>query len=206
VTVRITFCIGLAFVGDLLGTVGVAVGVFVGTDVDDLIVLTLLFLAARANGVPRPWQIWLGQYAGIAVLMLVSALAALGLTLVPDRWVGLLGLLPLGMGLYGLIGAFRRDEDDEPPPMATGTLSVAGVTIANGADNIAVYTPLLRTIGLDDSAVVVAAFAVMVAVWCAAASWLGSHRAVVAVVDRWGHWIVPLVFIGLGIWIMSSLL
>jgi cadmium resistance transport/sequestration family protein len=205
VLVAVTFCIGLAFVGDLLGTVGVAVGVFVGTDVDDLIVLTLLFLAARANGVPRPWQIWLGQYAGIAVLLVVSALAALGLTLVPDRWVGLLGLLPLGMGLYGLVRALRHDEDDEPPPMAAGTLSVAGVTIANGADNIAVYTPLFRTIGLDDSVVVVVAFAVMVAVWCAAAYWLGSHRAVVAVVDRWGHWIVPLVFIGLGVWIMSSL-
>jgi cadmium resistance transport/sequestration family protein len=192
-------------VGDLLGTVGAAAGVFVGTDVDDLIVLTLLFLSARANGTPRPWQIWLGQYAGIAVLMLVSALAALGLTLVPDRWVGLLGLIPIGLGGWGLISAFRGGgEQDEKPPMAAGTLSVAGITIANGADNIAVYTPLFRTLGIADSVVLVVVFAVLVAVWCAVASWLGSHRAVIAVIERWGHWIVPMVFIVIGALIVAE--
>jgi cadmium resistance transport/sequestration family protein len=191
-------------VGDLLRTVGTAAGVFVGTDVDDLIVLTVLLLGARATGAPHPWRIWLGQYAGIAVLMLVSALAALGLTLVPDRWVGLLGLVPIGLGLYGLIGAIRGDEDDARPPMAAGVLSVAGITIANGADNIAVYTPLFRTLGVADSVVVVAVFAVLVAAWCAAASWLGSHRAIVAAVGRWGHWIVPAVFITIGGWIVAD--
>ena len=36
-----------------------------------------------------------GQYAGIAVLVALSALAALGLALIPDAWVGWLGLVPL---------------------------------------------------------------------------------------------------------------
>ena len=44
--------------------------------------------------------------------------------------------------------------------VATGVLSVAGVTTANGADNLAVYTPLFRTIGLADSLATVAVFAV----------------------------------------------
>jgi cadmium resistance transport/sequestration family protein len=196
-------------VGDLLATVVAAAGVFVGTDVDDLIVLTVLFLSARATGTPRAWQIWLGQYAGIAVLMLVSGLAALGLTLVPDRWVGLLGLVPIGLGVWGLISAFRSredggDGDGDKPPMAAGALSVAGITIANGADNIAVYTPMFRTLGVADSVVVVVVFAVLVAVWCAVASWLGSHRAVIGVVQRWGHWIVPVVFIAIGAVIVAE--
>jgi cadmium resistance transport/sequestration family protein len=195
-------------VGDLLGTIGAAIGVFVGTDIDDLVILTVLFLSARADGRPRPWQIWLGQYAGIGVLLLVSALGALGLTLVPDRWVGLLGLIPIGMGLYGLVGAIRGDDDGggggERPATATGALAVAGITVANGADNIAVYTPMFRTIGLGDSAIVVLVFAVLIAAWCAVASWLGSHRAVVAVVERFGHWIVPGVFITIGVVILAG--
>ncbi|HET9518124.1 MAG TPA: cadmium resistance transporter [Actinoplanes sp.] len=192
--------------GDLLGTGLSAAGLFAGTDVDDLIVLTLMFLAARATGTPRPWQIWAGQYLGIAVLVAGSAAAALGLALVPDRWVPLLGLVPIGIGLWQLVGAVRHDaDDDERPPTAAGVLPVAGITIANGADNIAVYTPMFRTIGAADSVVVVAVFAVMVAVWCAAAAWLGSHRAIVAAVSRWGHWIVPVVFIALGGWILSGL-
>jgi cadmium resistance transport/sequestration family protein len=194
----------------VIGTVGAAVVVFVGTDIDDLVVLTMLFLSARAGIGPRPWQVWLGQYAGIAVLLLVSALGALGLTLVPDRWVGLLGLVPLGMGVFGLIAAIRsrrsrndgdgRDDDgDERPATATGALAVAGITVANGADNIAVYTPMFRTLGVGDGVVVVLVFAVLIAVWCAVASWLGSHRAVIAVVERFGHWIVPVVFIAVGV-------
>jgi cadmium resistance protein CadD (predicted permease) len=31
--------------------------------------------------------------------------------------------------------------------VATGMVSVAGVTIANGADNLSVYTPVFRTTG-----------------------------------------------------------
>jgi cadmium resistance transport/sequestration family protein len=182
-----------------------AAGVFAGTNVDDLIVLTVLFLAARASGRPRPWQIWAGQYAGIGVLVVVSVLAALGLTLVPDRWVGLLGLVPIALGVRGLIAAVRRDGSGDDAPVAAGSLyAVAGVTIANGADNIAVYTPLFRTIGPGRTVVSVAVFAVLVAVWCLAASWLGSHRRVIAVVERYGHWLVPLVFITIGVVIIAE--
>lgn len=184
--------------GELLGTAGTAAALFVGTDVDDLIVLTVLFLTARATGRPRLWQIWAGQYLGITVLVVVSLLAALGLTLVPDQWVRFLGLVPIGLGVWGLIGAIRRDDDEEPPPVAGNALAVAGVTIANGADNIAVYTPVFRTIGPAATAVTLVAFTVLVGLWCLAASWLGSHRRVIALVGRYGQWLVPAVFIVIG--------
>ncbi|RKN29525.1 cadmium resistance transporter [Micromonospora musae] len=186
--------------GDLAGTLGTAVGVFVGTNVDDIIVLTVLFLSARASGRPRPWQIWAGQYAGISVLVALSAVAALGLTIVPDRWVGLLGLIPFALGVRGMIGAIRtRGQEDPPnPAVATGLVSVMAVTTANGADNLSVYTPVFRAIGLGNTLVTVAVFAVGVAVWCAAGSWLGSHRRIIDVVQRFGHWIVPAVFMTIG--------
>jgi cadmium resistance transport/sequestration family protein len=181
-----------------------AAGVFAGTNVDDLIVLTVLFLAARASGRPRPWQIWAGQYAGIGVLVALSALAALGLTVVPDRWVGLLGLVPIALGVRGLVAAVRRSGDDDAPVVAGSATAVAGVTIANGADNIAVYTPLFRTIGVGSTVVTIVVFAVLVAVWCLAASRLGSHRRVIAAVGRYGHWLVPLVFIAIGVVIIAG--
>jgi cadmium resistance protein CadD (predicted permease) len=193
-------------VDQLATTVAAAVGVFAGTNVDDVLVLTVLFLSYRANGRPRPVQIVAGQYAGIAVLVAVSAAAALGLTLVPDRYVGLLGLVPIALGVRGLVAAFRaRDGAAGPvPPPAAGALSVAAVTVANGADNLAVYTPLFRTLGLTGSLVTVAVFAVLVAVWCLAGAWLGSHRRVVDVVERFGHWLVPAVFITIGLVILLS--
>ncbi|GAA4182524.1 CadD family cadmium resistance transporter [Streptosporangium oxazolinicum] len=190
----------------MIQTIGTAAAVFAGTNVDDIIILTVLFLACRAGGVPRPWQIVTGQYAGIAALVAVSAAAALGLAVIPDRWVGLLGLVPFGLGVWGLVKARRagRDGDGEAPRVASGVLSIAGVTIANGADNISVYTPLFRTIGPASSAVTVAVFAVLVAVWCVAASWLGSHKKVIALVERTGAWLVPVVFVVIGAVIVAE--
>jgi cadmium resistance protein CadD (predicted permease) len=187
-------------VADLGGTVATAAGVFAGTNVDDLLVLTVLFLSGRAVGKPRPWQVWAGQYAGIGVLVAVSAVAALGLTIVPDRWVGLLGLAPIALGVKGLVAAARARGHDEPPApaVATGVVPVAGITIANGADNISVYTPLFRTIAPADGVLTVAVFAVAVAVWCLAGSWLGSHRKVIDVIQRFGHWLVPGAFVLIG--------
>ena len=177
-----------------------AAGIFVGTDIDDLIVLTVLFLAARAAHRPA-WKIWAGQYLGIAVLVTVALLAALGLTLVPDRFVPLLGLVPLAIGGWGLVRAFRGG-DDEPPAAAGGVLPVAGLTIANGADNLAVYTPIFRTMPAGDIVVLLVVFAVLVAVWCAVAAGLGAHRRVIAVVERYGRWLVPPVFIIIGVVIL----
>jgi len=62
-----------------------------------------------------------------------------------------------------------------------------------------VYTPLFRTAGLDESVVTVAVFVALVAVWCLAGSWLGSHRTVVAPLRRFGHWMVPAVFVAIGV-------
>ncbi|MEV6963743.1 cadmium resistance transporter [Hamadaea sp. NPDC051192] len=182
---------------DLVGTVAVAAGTFAGTNVDDLVVLTVLFLSTRAAGRPRPWQIWTGQYLGVGALVAISAVAALGLTVVPDRWIGLAGLVPFAMGVRGLVQAIRGGGEDGPV-IAGSLTAIVGVTVANGADNISVYTPLFRTIGLAASLVTVAVFAAGIALWCVAARWLGSHRRIIAVVERWGHWLVPVVFMAIG--------
>jgi len=194
-------------VGDLARTVIVAASVFAGTNVDDLLVLTVLFLAAHGGGRARPAQIWLGQYLGMAALVAVSFLAALGLAVVPDRWVGLLGLVPLALGVGGLVTAARRrggDEGEDAGIGVAGVLPVAGLTVANGADNVSVYTPMFRSLPAGTDALTVIVFAAGVAAWCLAGSWLGGHRAVVAVVRRAGQWLVPAVFVAVGTGVLAS--
>ncbi|GAA1505011.1 CadD family cadmium resistance transporter [Sphaerisporangium rubeum] len=187
--------------GGEIGTVGAAGVVFAGTNVDDIIVLTVLFLSARAVGRPRVWQIVGGQYVGIAALVGVSVVAALGLTVVPDQWVGLLGLVPFALGVRGVVRTVRsRGSEDGPDAVvAGGVLSVAGVTVANGADNLSVYTPMFRAIGVSSTLITVAVFAVLVALWCLAGFWLGSHKKVIGFVERYGHWLVPVVFVVIGV-------
>ncbi|MFG3699021.1 cadmium resistance transporter [Micromonospora sp. NPDC047620] len=185
---------------DLLDTAAGAAVVFAATDIDDIVVLTLFFVAARSTGRPRTWQIVAGQYLGIGALALASAVVAAGLLVVPDPWTGLLGLLPIALGVHALLDR----EADEAPAVVGSTLGVAGVTIANGADNIAVYVPVFRALGPADSAVFLLVFVVLVALWCAAGAWLGGHPRVTGVVERAGHWLVPAVFIAIGVVILAT--
>ena len=178
----------------MLVIIASAIGVFVGTDIDDLIVLTALFGSRRLNRL----QIVAGQYLGIAVLVAVSVIAALGLRLVADRWVGMFGVVPLALGVRGLI---HRNHDGRA--VVNGVAGVVGITVANGVDNVSVYTPLFRQAGWGTVGYV-AVFALMVAIWLAAASFLASRKRVIAVLDRWGHWIVPLVFIAIGTLLLTS--
>ncbi|MGC4811706.1 cadmium resistance transporter [Micromonospora sp. DT228] len=184
---------------DLLGTGAAAAVVFAATDIDDVVILTLFFVAARTTGRPRPWQIVAGQYLGIGALALASAVVAAGLLVVPDPWTGLLGLLPIALGVRAL-----RGSDDETPTVVTGLLGVAGVTIANGADNVAVYVPVFRALGVAGSAIYLLVFVLLIALWCAAAAWLGGHPRVVRLVERAGHWLVPAIFVGVGVVILVS--
>jgi cadmium resistance protein CadD (predicted permease) len=186
----------------VLSTVLSAAAVFAGTNIDDLLVLTVLFLAARGSGRSRPAQIWAGQYLGIAVLTAVAVLAAAGLAVLPDRWVRLLGLAPLVLGLAGLVRAARPRGGDASLATGPGTLAVAGITIANGGDNIAVYTPLFRASGPAATAMTVAVFAAGVALWCLAAGWLGSRPGVVSALRRTGPWLVPATFVTIGLAIL----
>ncbi|MER7891156.1 cadmium resistance transporter [Micromonospora sp. NPDC094482] len=183
---------------DLFGTAAGAAVVFAATDIDDIVILTLFFVAARTTGRPRRRQIVAGQYLGIGVLALASAVVAAGLLVVPDPWTGLLGLLPIALGVRALL-----DRDDEQAPtVVAGTLGVAGVTIANGADNVAVYVPVFRALGPADSAVFLLVFVVLIALWCAAGAWLGGHPRVVRLVERAGHWLVPAIFVAIGLVIL----
>jgi cadmium resistance protein CadD (predicted permease) len=180
----------------LAGTIATAAGLFAITNIDGLIVLTALFMAS-ASGKPRPWQIVAGEYLGFSVMLLLSALAAAGLVAVSNPWEGLVGLLPLALGVRGLAKA-RANGSGPSPWIATNVPSVAGVILANGTDNISVYTPLFSRLSIGAIAVTIAVFLVLVAVWCYLARLLGSNKKIVVGLGHVGDWLVPLVFIAIG--------
>ena len=63
------------------------------------------------------------------MLVASSVAVAAGLLVVPDLWTGLLGVLPVALGVRALL---TRGDDDNTPKLVTGMLGVAGMTIANG--------------------------------------------------------------------------
>ncbi len=190
----------------LWSAAGSAALLFAGTNVDDCIVLAVLNASSRADGRPARWQIWLGQYIGVATLVTVSLIAALGLTLVPDHWLWLLGWIPLLLGLRKFITAIHAHANGESisPAVATGLTGVMALTVANGGDNLAAYTPVFRTLTAGDIAVTIIVFTIGVALWCSLGALLVSHRRITHVIQEWGHWIVPAVFVLIGLYVFAK--
>jgi cadmium resistance transport/sequestration family protein len=180
----------------LTGTVS-----FAATNIDDIFLLMLFF--SQTNGKFRPWHVVLGQYLGFAALVGLSLLGSLGALVVPKEWIGLLGLVPIFLGARTLLGLREGPEErDEGPVGVSGTWGVAAVTFANGGDNIGIYVPLFAGAGLARVGVIVAMFFVLVAAWCYAGYWLGSHPTVAEKIERCGHVVVPFVLVGLGVYIL----
>jgi cadmium resistance protein CadD (predicted permease) len=179
-----------------------AAGLFAATNVDDLIMLAMLSASSRATGRPRRWEIWAGQYLGVAVLLALSLATSRGLDLIPQDWLWLLGLLPLGLGLGKLAAALRARRRGEPAPAPTpgGLPGVAGLTISNGGDNIAAYAPVFAAGGIGVG-VTVAVFAVGLAGLCLAGWWLVAHHRVAEILRTRGQWIVPALYVLVAVYI-----
>jgi cadmium resistance protein CadD (predicted permease) len=185
----------------LAALIGLASVVFVSTNIDDAFVLVGFF----ADKNFRTHDVVIGQYAGISVLYAISVMAALISLVVPPSYVGLLGLAPILIGIKKVYRLWRGRQTEEPVTHSRGhsrRLAVAAVTLANGGDNIAVYTAVLATRKGFDVSVIGVVFAVMTALWCLAAHWLVNHRTLGAPIRAQAHRIIPFILIGLGIWIL----
>jgi cadmium resistance protein CadD (predicted permease) len=185
-----------------LATVGLAAVLFVATNLDDVLVLLGFF----ADPDFRARHIVIGQYLGIGALVLVSLTASLVSLVLAPAYVGLLGLLPIAIGakqLFDLQSGGDADESGERRHANVGKiLAVAGITIANGGDNIGAYTPVFATASLAAVIIITVTFAALTALWVLAARWLVIHPRLGAPIRRYGHIVTPVVLIGIGIFVL----
>ncbi|GAA2587167.1 cadmium resistance transporter [Winogradskya consettensis] len=187
-----------------LSLLGQAAGMFAVTNIDDLLILAVFF--GRATGA-RAWRIVAGQYLGFLGILVVSVVGALGAGLLPEALIPYLGLLPLFLGLRAGWSAWRTRHDDEsadgePSEKAPGPLQVAAVTFANGGDNIGVYVPVFTVAGPGGMTIYAGVFLVGVALWCAAGWFLATRPPVARALSRWGHVVLPVVLMGIGLIIL----
>ncbi|MHC5735425.1 cadmium resistance transporter [Nostoc sp.] len=192
---------------------------FIATNIDDIIILLIFFSQVNVNF--RRRHILLGQYLGFSAIIIASLPGFFGGLVIQREWIGLLGLLPIGIGIHHLV---YKEEDtitvqtvssDFNQPTSTNpvlsfilsilhpqTYKVAAVTIANGGDNISIYIPLFAGHDLTSLGVILSIFFIMVGVWCAIAYFLSRQPTIANILSRYGNAVVPFVLIGLGLFIM----
>lgn len=193
----------------ILSSIAQAVGLFIATNIDDIIILSLFF--GRGQGQPGTTRrILLGQYLGFLGILGAAVLAALGAqALLPDQVLPYFGLIPLGLGLWATWQAWRnRDDDDDDAAQLEGkrvsVWTVAAVTFANGGDNIGVYVPVFVSVSWTTILAYCIVFLLLVAVLVFVARWITSRKPIAEALERWEHILFPAVLIGLGVVILIS--
>lgn len=185
--------------------VSVAVVMFVSTNIDDIFVLMLFF----ADRTFTPAQVVVGQYVGIAFLVGMSIALSLAALVFPAHLIGLLGFIPIVLGIKKLLDLRRHSPDDEQQAIPSSRhwlrwLTVSAVTVSNGGDNIGVYMPLFANSTADEIAVITIIFALLIALWCGIGYALVQAPLIGDPLRQYGHRILPFVLIGLGLYILAE--
>ena len=195
----------------LLTAITTGITAFCATNIDDLAILLLLFSQKKPSF--RYQQILLGQYLGFMGLVFTSLPGFLGRLIIPQNWIGLLGFIPIILGLDRLLNKKNELSNVELSPnlsvnslisnlISPQTYTVAALTVANGTDNISVYVPLFAHSSLTSLIVILSIFFCLVSVWCYAAQKLTNYLFITQLINSYSNFFVGLFLIFLGIFIV----
>lgn len=193
----------------MVQTIISAIGVYASTSIDYLIILIILFAQLSQN--KQKWQIYAGQYLGTGLLVGASLVAAYVVNFVPETWmVGLLGLIPIYLGIrFAIVGEGEEEEEEEEiierleQSKANHLFwTVTLLTIASGGDNLGIYIPYFASLSWSQTLVALLVFAIGIIIFCELSRVLSSIPLISETIEKYERIIVPLVFIPLGLYIM----
>ncbi|HEU6307807.1 TPA: CadD family cadmium resistance transporter [Streptococcus pneumoniae] len=185
-----------------------AIGVYISTSIDYLIILIILFAQLSQN--KQKWHIYAGQYLGTGLLVGASLVAAYVVNFVPEEWmVGLLGLIPIYLGIrFAIVGEDAEEEEEEIIQILEQSKAnqlfwtVTLLTIASGGDNLGIYIPYFASLDWSQTLVALLVFVIGIIIFCEISRVLSSIPLIFETIEKYERIIVPLVFILLGLYIM----
>jgi cadmium resistance protein CadD (predicted permease) len=198
----------------IVEVVGIGIVAFVATNIDDLFILMVFFIR---RSFPTH-QIVLGQYVGMGLLLGISLAGSFVSLVIPHNLIGLIGLIPIAVGIKELLDLRKKDDENNDIDYETVTkklsrngwtaylpfLTVAVITFSGG-EEIGIYTSIFATYnGLSDIISIISVVMVLTGAWCTMAMYLVNHTFLAThfrhITDR----VLPFVLIGLNIHFVRS--
>lgn len=187
----------------MLGTIIAGVVTYWSTAIDLLIILMLFFAKVKDKKGVR--DIYIGQFLGSGLLILVSLFFAVILHYVPDkRLLGFLGIIPVFLGIKALILG-----DSEGEKMANEKLkdtnqnnlikTLIFITIVScGADNVGLFVPYFISLALPKLLITLIVFLIMIFLLVFIAQKSVSIPTVGTVLEKYSRWFIGIVYIFIG--------
>lgn len=191
----------------MIQTIVTAAILYIATALDLLVILLMFFARAKTRKEYR--DIYIGQYVGSVTLIVISLFFAFVLNYVPEKWIlGLLGLIPIYLGIKVAIygdsdGEERAKKELNEKGLSKLVGTIAIVTIAScGADNIGVFVPYFVTLSVTNLLITLFVFLILIFFLVFTAQKLANIPGVGEIVEKFGRWIMAVIYIALGLFII----
>jgi cadmium resistance protein CadD (predicted permease) len=206
----------------LIETIKIGLAAAVVTTFDDNIYLTGFF--SEVNRTFRPKHVVVGELISFTALISISLVGFLiGLAISSD-WIGLLGILPILIGLNNLRLLIVNKKDDSAKDKSTNlkqnarfhgfdsrerslwdvnqdrqAYKVSAVTISNRGNNLGIYIPLFASSSLKSLAVIIPICYLIVCTWLFMYYYLTRTPGIALVLSRYASKLFPFVLMWLGL-------
>lgn len=191
----------------MIQTIVTAAILYIATALDLLVILLMFFARAKTRKEYR--DIYIGQYVGSVALIVISLFFAFVLNYVPEKWIlGLLGLIPIYLGIKVAIygdsdGEERAKKELNEKGLSKLVGTIAIVTIAScGADNIGLFVPYFVTLSVSNLLITLFVFLILIFFLVFTAQKLANIPGVGEIVEKFGRWIMAVIYIALGLFII----
>lgn len=189
---------------EMSSVIAIAAGAFVATNLDNFVLLVALFGRYSDS---RPGVVS-GYFAGMLVILTIAYSVGRIVGAAPVKFLGLLGIFPLLIGLFELARLLRKRGVSRVPEVSGGGRTAFVATLltqlSNSSDTIVTFSALFSDENDLGDYLVLMVFAGM-ALLLAQVSyqtlrypWLGRQ------IQYHGQYVTPLVLITVGLYILSN--
>ena len=180
---------------------------YCGTAVDLLVILMHFFAKIRdKNGIK---DLYIGQFIGSGLLILISLFFAYILHFIPEKHLlGLLGIIPIFLGLNVLIvgesdGEELAHQKLNKPQKLNLIKNIIFITIVScGSDNIGLFVPYFISLSPIDLLITLIVFVVMIFLLVFTAHRLTDIPLIGSLLEKYSQWFIAIIYITLGISIL----
>jgi cadmium resistance protein CadD (predicted permease) len=203
----------------LIATIKIGLAAAIATTFDDNIYLTGFF--SEVNRTFRPKNIIVGELLGFTTLISVSLVGFILGLIVDSAWIGLLGILPILIGIRNLL-TLNQDESAEDRSanlrrnakvrgfesrrrslldilQDKQTYKVSAVTISNGGNNLGIYIPLFASSTIQQLLVIIPICYLIVSTWLFLSFNLTRQPGIAIILSRYASKFFPFVLMWLGL-------
>lgn len=180
---------------------------YIGTSIDHIIVLILLFNQTQHRK-RDDVSIISAVFIGFTLIVLISLAARFGLSLFEPDWIGLLGLIPIGLGIRVLFKPVDDEQEAQEKISHSFSrhrsqfISVFFLMLAFGGDNLGVYIPLFASLDWVGITVTLLIYYGLTGIMLAAAYKISEVKQINQFIEKYERWLVSFVFILLGLFIL----